>query len=242
MWTLLADGEVHVWEAHVGPEALEESERLGALCEHERTKAERFRFQKDRDLYVIGRSMMRKLLGGYLQCDPAQILFCYSPYGKPALLDEQRTDLRFNLSHSGEVVLFAATRGCDVGIDVEFMRAKAMEGTIAEEVFSAPELAAFNALPGGLKQRGFFNGWTRKEAFIKAKGEGLSMPLEDFDVSLDPREIARIVSIDGRDAELEAWSLRELEVGQGYVGALVVGKRDWVLRRFLWPEDTRGKI
>ena len=223
-------------------EALEGSERLDALCAEEQARAERFRFRKDRDLYVIGRSMMRELLGGYLGRDARQIRFSYSPYGKPELADEQGIDLRFNLSHSGEVVLFAATLGSEVGIDVEFMRARAMEGRVADEVFSASELATFAALPSELKQQGFFNGWTRKEAFIKAKGEGLSMPLKEFDVSLDPRQVAKILSIRGDKTELERWSLRDLEMGEGYVGAVVVEKRDWILKRFAWPSGSRGKI
>jgi 4'-phosphopantetheinyl transferase len=227
--------EVHVWQAYVDVETLREVENLGSLCAEEQTRADRFRFAKDRDLYLVGRSMMRAVVGGYLGRQPHEIRFTHSPYGKPGLPADFGTDLRFNLSHSHKLALLAVTRGNEIGVDIEFMRASAMEGNIADTVFSSQELVTFNSLSPELKQRGFFNGWTRKEAFIKAKGQGLSMALDQFDVSLDPSQSARLVSIRPDATELDRWSLRDLELSDGYVGAIVVGTQDWHLKRYTWP-------
>ena len=143
----LPNNEVHVWQARVDLESLRECEILGALSPDERSRAERFHFRRDRDLYVVGRSMMRALLGGYLECQPREIRFCYSAHGKPELPADSHTDLQFNLSHSHELALFAITRESKIGVDVEFMRSRTVKGNLAERVFSPDELAAFNALP-----------------------------------------------------------------------------------------------
>jgi len=231
----LPNNEVHVWQAQVDSESLRECEILGALSPDERSRAERFHFRRDRDLYVVGRSMMRTLLGGYLGCQPREIRFCYSAHGKPELPTDSHTDLQFNLSHSQELALFAITRGRKIGVDIEFMRSSTVEGKLAERVFSSGELAAFNALPNELKQRGFFNGWTRKEAFIKAVGGGLSLSLDRFDVSLHPAQPAKLLAIRSDPGELQRWSLRDLELSDGYAGAIVVESQDWLLRRHAWP-------
>jgi 4'-phosphopantetheinyl transferase len=231
----LQNGEVHLWQTRVDSESLQESDFLGALSRDEQTRANRFRFPKDRDQYIVGRSMTRAVLGCYIGCNPHEIRFCYSSYGKPGLPADFQTDLHFNLSHSEQLVLLAITYGSEIGVDVEFMRSNVVNGALAEKVFSAQEIATFHVLPLELKHRAFFNGWTRKEAFIKAMGEGLSMPLDRFDVSIHPVEPAKLLSIRPDPAELERWSLRDLELAGGYVGAIVVGKQDWHLRRFAWP-------
>ncbi len=236
----LPNGEIHVWQASVNPEALREAELLRALSSQEQARADRFRFRKDHDLFIIGRSMIRALLSGYLGCLPQEIRFDYSPYGKPELPTDLKTDLEFNLSHSHELVLFAVTRGRKIGIDVEYMRANATDGAVARQVFSAQEFAVFLALPSHLQQRAFFNGWTRKEAFIKAKGEGLSMPLNQFDISLDPRETPKFLSIRPDATEIKRWSLRDLELPDGYVGAIAVESQDRRLKRFRWPGFHEG--
>lgn len=235
-------GEVHVWQAHVSTETLREVESLQVLSAEEQARADRFHFSKDRDLYLVGRSMMRAVLGGYMGRQPHEIHFTYSPHGKPGLPSDSGTDLKFNLSHSHKLAMLGVTRVSAIGVDVEFMRASAMEGTIADKVFSEEELITFDALSPGLKLRGFFNGWTRKEAFIKAKGHGLSMALDEFDVSLDPCEPARLLSIRPDATELERWSLRDLELRDGYVGAIVVGMQDWHLKRYTWPFSPQAPL
>src|SRR5579864_4965043 len=116
----LPKDDVHVWQARVDAESLQECELLGALSPDERARADRFHFRKDRDLYLVGRSMMRALLGGYVGCQPSEVRICYSPYGKPGLHPDLQMDLQFNLSHSRELALLAVTRGSPIGVDVEF--------------------------------------------------------------------------------------------------------------------------
>jgi len=191
----LPKDDVHVWQARVDADSLRECELLGALSSDERARSYRFHFRKDRDLYLVGRSMMRALLGGYVGCQPSEVPLCYSAHGKPGLSPDVQTDLQFNLSHSRELALFAVTRGSPIGVDVEFVQPTVMNERVAEEFFSSYEVAALRALPAELKSQGFFNCWTRKEAFIKAKGEGLSMKLDQFDVTLQPGHPAKLLSI-----------------------------------------------
>lgn len=181
--------------------------------------------------------MMRALLGAYIGCNPREIAFSYSPYGKPGLSGDHQFDLQFNLSHSHELVVLGVTHKSRIGIDVEFIHPNAIEGSIQERVFSPWELVVFKNLPQELKLRGFLSGWTRKEAFIKARGEGLAMPLHLFDVSLDPRQPARLVCIRPDDSERQHWKLQDLEFITGYVGALAVERRTFGLKRYTWPDD-----
>jgi 4'-phosphopantetheinyl transferase len=238
----LPEDEVHVWQARVDAESLRESQILDALAEDEIERAARFRFAKDRDQYVVGRSMMRALLGHYLGCLPQEIRLCYSPYGKPDLPDGLRSDLRFNLSHSRELVLLAVTRGSAIGVDVEFIEPKVINERVAEQFFSPYEVATLKALPAELQVLGFFNCWTRKEAFIKAKGEGLSMPLDQFDVSLQPGQPARLLAVRPNARGLDRWSLLDLRLRDGYVGAVAVEKAHCQWKHYDWPARNLAGI
>jgi len=231
----LPKDEVHVWQARVDAESLRESEILDALTEDERARAARFRFAKDRNQYIVGRSMMRALLGNYLGCPPPEIRFCYSPYGKPDLAGGLQTDLRFNLSHSRELVLLAVTQWSAIGVDVEFIEPQVINERVAEQFFSKDEVAALTALPVELRAMGFFSCWTRKEAFIKAKGEGLSMQLDKFDVSLQPGQPARLLAVRPDAGELDQWSLQDLGLRDGYIGAVAVARAHCQWRHYAWP-------
>lgn len=227
----LGRDEVHVWRASLdGPEA-RAGELLAVLDPEERKRAERFRFRKDGERFVVARGTLRTLLGLYLDKRPSEVSLSYGSYGKPALGHESGAHpVRFNLSHSNALSLYAFAVGREVGIDVEYVRAGLASEEISERFFSAGEVAALRALDPGFKTEAFFNCWTRKEAYIKARGEGLSHPLHRFAVSMVPGEPAALLSADGDSEEVSRWSLRELKPAPGYAAALVVEEHGWRLK------------
>ncbi|HKG01307.1 MAG TPA: 4'-phosphopantetheinyl transferase superfamily protein, partial [Xanthobacteraceae bacterium] len=181
----ICDDEVHVWLTRIGWP----SEYIHALTElvspEERQKADRFHFQIDRERHVIGRALVRILLGHLLDRRPDSLHFHHNDFGKPGLLggaNERR--LQFNVSHSGDLILIALAANRAIGVDVEHVRGDLEVDGIAARFFSAREQADLAMLDEGPRRDAFFRCWTRKEAFIKARGEGLSLPLDQFDVSL----------------------------------------------------------
>jgi len=232
----VARNEVHVWRV-----PLDESRAAllrPLLAPDECARADRFHFSRDRHRFIVARGSLRIILGGYLKQEPAQLSFSYSQYGKPALADEtDGSRLSFNLSHANELALIAVTQGRGLGVDIEFIRPEFASEEIAERFFSDHEVAALRALPEKAQSEAFFNCWTRKEAYIKAIGEGMSMPLNQFHVSLEPGSPARLLG-NLRDAnEVSRWSLQELAPGPGYVAAVAVEGRDWQLRCWQHPEQ-----
>lgn len=213
----LQPGDVHIWrlmlDVSVDP-------YLELLQPDEIDRANRFHFEKDRKRFAIARGFLRELLGRYLQNDPKSLMFSYGAYGKPAL---NETSLRFNMSHSGSVALYALTEGREIGVDVEQIRADFTNDDIARRFFSPVEVESLCGLPGEERVEGFFRCWTRKEAYIKATGRGLSQPLDGFDVTLGPGERAALLRND--DGTHERWTMAGIEVGPGYAGAVAVEGR-----------------
>jgi 4'-phosphopantetheinyl transferase len=162
------------------------------------------------------------------------VQFGYGPQGKP-ILAGQPGGIRFNLSHSHDLALYAVTRGQEVGVDVERLRPDLAIGQIAARWFSAGELTAWRAL-GPPSARGIFNAWTRKEAYVKAGGEGLTHPSDESEVSLASGVPAALVSSERDGGEASRWSLRALDPGPGYVAALPVEGHGWRLRLWQWSE------
>jgi 4'-phosphopantetheinyl transferase len=210
----LQPGEVHVWRLSLDV-AVEPFRKL--LQPDELDRANRFYFEKDRKRFAIARGFLRVLLGRYLQSDPKSLMFSYGDYGKPAL---NETSLRFNMSHSGSVALYAVTEGREIGVDVEQVRADFTNDDVARRFFSPYEVECLQALPGEDRVEAFFRCWTRKEAYIKATGRGLSQPLDGFDVTLGPAKSAALLRND--DGTHERWTMAGIDVGPGYAGALVV--------------------
>jgi 4'-phosphopantetheinyl transferase len=209
---------------------------LHTLSEDEQARAERFYFQIDRERFIVARGALREILGVYLNRAAKSVLFCYGPHGKPVLAqDPGGNTIHFNMSHSHGVALYAVTRGREVGIDLEFIRESLEVEQLAERFFSQREIATLRGLPVSLRKHAFFLCWTRKEAYIKARGEGLSLPLEQFDVSLIPGEPAALLRTQGDPDETLRWSLQELGVDPGYVSALAVEGRGWSLSCWQWP-------
>jgi 4'-phosphopantetheinyl transferase len=232
--------EVHVWAGDLDQPPYCVEKLSGYLTADERHRADRFHFERDREHFIVARGILRDILGRYVDVEPGHLRFCYGKYGKPGLSTDPGTDpIRFNVSHSKGLALFAVTYGREVGVDVEWIRPGLIEEQIPERFFSANEVRVLRSLPRELQTEAFFNCWTRKEAYIKAKGEGLSMPLDCFDVSLAPGEAAALLSTRGDADEASRWSLSELDVAPGFAAALVVEDKGWRLKCFQWVSSHK---
>jgi len=216
----LADDEVHVWRASLDAPQSRLQQLRECLTEDELSRANRFVFEKDRNHYVTARGQLRHILGAYLSQKPETLRFEYTSHGKPSLIGSQ--DLNFNLSHSGKLVLYAITRRRQLGIDIEWMRPDFSGIEIAEHYFSKNEVAVFRRLPENLRTDAFFTCWTRKEAYIKAIGEGLSCPLDTFDVAFAPGEAPRLLTNRTKPDEVARWSMHDFTTDQGYKAALCI--------------------
>lgn len=190
------------------------------LSADELERAGRFHFQADHDRYVAARAVLRLQLGAFLKCDPRALLFEYTSYGKPFIAG---AGIEFNLSHSGDWVLFALTQSSQVmnlGVDIEHMRTFPDMRDVARLNFSAPEFARWDVTPESDRTAAFYRCWTRKESFIKAIGEGLSCPLDSFEVQFDMHHPAGLLSVNG-DATLAApWWMADLPGFEGYAAAV----------------------
>lgn len=232
--TRVQPGEVHVWRfaLDVPEEALRQLHQT--LSQEECSRAERFHFDKDRRHFICARGVLRRLLAGYAGIHPSAIRFLQAQYGKPYLEGHIGPPLRFNLSHSHGFALLAVTHEREVGIDIEKVRPEVATEQIAEEFFSESEVRTLRSLPEGEQTSAFFNCWTRKEAYIKARGEGLSFPLDRFDVSLAPGEPAALLRTADDPAEAKLWRMENIDPYPGYKGAIVVLGHDWNVRGFEW--------
>ncbi|MEW5983038.1 MAG: 4'-phosphopantetheinyl transferase superfamily protein [Acidobacteriota bacterium] len=214
--------DVHLWWTDLrksGPAGVVAAGRVLSPDEHAR--AARFVRAQDRYRFILARGMLRLILARYTGCRPEQVTFEYLTHGKPRLA-EPACDLHFNLSHSDDFVLCACTRGRQVGVDVEGIRPVAHLAGLALAAFSRAEHAAWSALEADSQLLGFFNCWTRKEAYVKARGDGLSMPLDAFDVSLTPGEAAALLAHRLEPAEVDRWSVSAVYPAERCVGAVVV--------------------
>lgn len=237
---VLAEDEVHIWLASLeqAPECVRQLQTT--LAPDEQSRAARFVFEKHRRHFIVARGILRALLGCYLQRPAEALAFTYNAYGKPDLkFPSSQPTLCFNLSHSHELALYAFARARTIGVDIEYMRSLGHDEylLLAESHFSQDERVALRALPASLRQQGFFNCWTRKEAYIKARGKGLSIPLDAFDVSLVPDEPAALLASREAPFTVAAWSLSTLAVPQDYAAALIVEGHDWHIRRWQWGTD-----
>lgn len=251
----LPPGKVHIWRASqsVEPPVLS---RLHALLDStEKARAERFVFQRDRDRFIVAHGILRELLGVYVGCAPAEIEFDRGPRGKPSLraagtpsrldpADASRFDrakksevshasqtsrIRFNVSHSQGLAAFAFALDRELGVDVEQIRDNFGGEQIARHYFSPDEVTELMALPPETRAEAFFLCWTRKEAYIKARGEGLYIGLATFSVSLTPGAPERL-----RAEDASRWELRSFQPKEGYAGALIAEGHDLELRFFDW--------
>jgi 4'-phosphopantetheinyl transferase len=218
---MLGKAEIHVWKATLDVAPARVPDLEATLSLDERARAGRFVFPRDQTRFIAARGTLRQLLARYAGVEPAHLQFRYSARGKPSLDPTAGDcDLRFNVSHSHGLALYAVSRGRELGIDLEQIRPDVVDEPIAERFFAPREVATLRSLPAGQQVAAFFACWTRKEAYIKAKGEGLYLSLQDFEVSLRPGEPAALLKTHGDPGEVGRWSLYSLAPAPGYAGAL----------------------
>lgn len=225
----LSVGECHIWRVPlVGTESAVALWRT-LLNAEEHTQADRFYFPQHRVRYAIAQGALRTILSRYAALTPEAITFFRNKHGKPFLPDR---NVEFNLSHSHELALIGIVEQCAIGIDLEWIRTNSDFTAIAKRFFSEGEYEAIEALPEPMRLEAFFHCWTRKEAWIKALGVGLSFPLDAFQVSVHPSdEVVSLIEV-GKPETSERWLLRKIELQEGYVGALAVGARELRLQYY----------
>ncbi len=212
---------IHVWAAWLDLSSDTLAQLEVTLAPDEQAKAVRFVFDRDRQAYIESRGILRNLIASYVGLAPETLQFIYNKQGKPSLTFDCGGDwLNFNVTHSGQLALFAFRLCGDVGIDVEFVREVVDINQVAASTFSPAENLAWQTVPTAQRSEAFFNCWTRKEAFIKAVGLGLSYPLANFDVTLHPHKPARFLRIEGE--VVHQWGLVDLCPADGFIGAVAV--------------------
>ncbi|HKP45172.1 MAG TPA: 4'-phosphopantetheinyl transferase superfamily protein [Pyrinomonadaceae bacterium] len=235
----LPEDEVHLWQANLDSHDASIFESF--LSADEIARANRFHFSSDRKHYVVCRGLLRNLLAAYLSVDGRKLQFCYGAQGKPFVIQQDERQINFNVSHSHGRAAFAFAVNKELGVDIEFVKSDFEVDEIAQHFFSRNEVASLRVVPAHLRKHCFFNCWTRKEAYIKARGEGLSMPLNEFDVSLRPDEPVALLNNYREERELSRWSMRSIPAPEGYVGAVVVTGNDWTLKSFSFENSQRAK-
>jgi 4'-phosphopantetheinyl transferase len=229
---MLARNEVHIWRVTLELPTVNPNLLRDLLSSNERARAERFVFSQHRDRFIVAHGFLRVILSSYLNCSPAEIAFTYDEHGKPWLLspDHHGGKLNFNLAHSAMLAIYGVTLGRAIGVDIEHIRTDFAVDEIARSAFSANDAHCLFSLPPHERQKAFFDGWTRKEAFIKAKGTGLSLPLDQFDVTLAPGEPAALLETRWDKSEVQLWSLRAMDVAPDYAASIAVQGHDWSLK------------
>lgn len=218
-------GEVQLWVADLDRPPLPLGRLAASLDPEERRRAGRFRFDVHRDRFTAGRGLLRHLLGRFLGLSPKAIVFRYGWKGKPHLALPRGyagAELRFNLSHSANGALFAVARGRTLGVDLERLRPLDDAEALVERFFHPSERRVFAGVPPEERLTCFYAGWTRKEAYVKARGDGLSLPTTEFEVVLAPGEPPRLVGFEREAEEVERWSFASVEPARGFLGAVAV--------------------
>ena len=229
--------DAHIWRASLDQPADMIAKLEPLLSKDEYQRAERFHRPTDRQRFIAGRGILRKIISRYLALAPDEVRFVYNKYGKPFISTEQnRGALRFNLSHSNGMALYVIAQERRVGVDIEHMREDFATLEVAEHFFSKNEFEALKAVPINQRTKAFFNCWSRKESYIKAIGMGVSYPLDEFTVSLIPDAAPALLKVDADATEAARWKMYKLDVAEGYAAALIIENPPVSLRRFLWNE------
>jgi 4'-phosphopantetheinyl transferase len=237
----LANDEIHVWCFPLDGSAHQDASFWALLSAEEHNRATRFHFEKDRHRYVVAHGVLRQLLSRYTTYAPEQFEFDLGRNGKPSLPKAYGGDqLQFNISHSHNMGLCAIANHRDLGVDLEWMRPLPDLAQIAQNFFSPSEREQLFQLDESLQVTAFYHCWTRKEAYIKACGDGLSLPLDQFDVALLPGQPARFLALNGSEREAEGWFLRGLLPADNFVGAVAVPGINWTVKCWKWPEHLNG--
>lgn len=233
----LPSHEVHIWCASLDVPPGTSARLYATLSSDERKRSARFQFKRDQQRFVAAHGVLRDLLGRYLLTQPDRISYVYNAFGKPDLSPEFDGRLTFNLSHSAGLALIAIAAGANVGIDLEYLREQSDYPDIARYFFSAAEADQLSELPNPLYADAFIACWTKKEACLKACGDGLTIPLNSFSVPLttDPAHRPVDIYVASNDSvPAKRWSLYTLRPAPGYIGALAIEGSGWRLSQWQW--------
>ena len=228
----LGDDEVNVWRVSLDPPGSMVTDFRAHLSVQENARAEKFKFHNDREKYIVTHGVLRVILSLYANVAPEELKFAENRYGKPELVHPSSLNLTFNVSHSYKMALIGIARGRQIGVDIEYVKKDFEWQEIIERFFSPREVQMINALPKDLQHRAFFTCWTRKEAYVKATGMGLSLPLKEFDVSPVPGAATLLLS----HKEASEWSMKEVDVAEPYVATVAVEGHDARISHWDWPE------
>jgi|CXWL01.1.fsa_nt_gi 4'-phosphopantetheinyl transferase len=232
----LAADDIQLWLFSLDRPPLRLDHLRELLSPDERARADRFRFEIHRRRFTAGRGLLREALGRWLGAEPRSLVFRYGAKGKPSLSTPSAPDLRFNLSHSQDLGLLAVAWGRELGVDVEACRPLEDAAGLVERFFAPGERAAFSALQAERRLAGFYSGWTRKEAYVKARGDGLSLPTTSFEMTVDPDGPAALLAFAAEPTEVERWTFTALDPAPDFLGALAVEASGGTLVERTWRE------
>ncbi|HTR77416.1 MAG TPA: 4'-phosphopantetheinyl transferase superfamily protein [Gemmatimonadaceae bacterium] len=208
---------------------------MSLLDADEHARASSFLFDRDRERFALSHAALRVVVSRYVAIPPRRVAFAKGRHGKPRLSPDGSgvaPPIHFSLSHAGPFTLIAVARGRDVGVDVEHLRSDPHFADMARRVFTSEEAAEIEALPESMRAAAFLRCWVRKEALVKAHGDGLSVPLDGFRVSVDPESPARLLAVRAPEIAGTQWSLADVDVGPAGVGAVAVAGPTLALREF----------
>jgi 4'-phosphopantetheinyl transferase len=239
----LANDEIHIWCASLDRDTSLVDELACTLSIDEKARAGRFYFEEDRKRFIVRHGILRMILGYYLGAEAGELKFCYGRNGKPRLADTfGNGTILFSMSSSQGLALYGFARNCEIGVDVERIRDIPEMDQIVGRILSTREIDFYGALPEHLKREALFAWWTRKEAFVKATGDGLSRSLDEFELTMDPGEPARLLAIDGDQENACRWSIHDLKPGPGFAAAIAAEGLSMGLRCWQWTNCNGPQV
>ena len=231
----ISTDELHIWHASLEQTTIGLRELEACLSGEESARADRFYSRKDRDAYVVSHGVLHCILSKYLGVDPSSVSFKHDHCGKPCVSPEINSmRLSFNMSHSGNFAVYGIKIDSLIGVDIEYMRPDVDIDSISEYAFTSAEREELGSLCTEERICGFYNCWTRKEALVKAIGRGISISLTDFDVTLSPGVLPRLLRVAGNIDSPENWRIFDINVKDSYAGAVAVIDPGNELKCFQW--------
>lgn len=225
-------GTIDIWRGRLDVPQPDLHNFWSILNREEQARASRFKFPEHQHRFTAARGMLRWILARYLKVDPIALIFATGPHGKPFLVNiSSHSLLSFNVAHSHQLALYAITQNREVGVDIEKLRSDIDYEGMVPRIFTRQEAALFWALPPKEREKAFFSCWTKKEAYLKARGEGLAFSLKKVSILSESGPIGQIQILDDPE-ETNRWRVQELHPGEGYAAAVVAEKQDWNLRQW----------